>query len=192
MDLNNSSGLVPFFEYYNKFMHNLFFFLKYILGCVLILIGILTLLKLRGIHLQQKMKQGEKDKDQLNIVRIILGMLFLFIGFGILFNFLIYLLIWAFDPLPDPFIFNFLSDIKIINIENFKDVEHLDHEYEKTLYYGIALGSFSFLLELILSIYYFANSNRLIHNPHSALLGIVGGLIGCLFFGFSTCLPLFL
>ncbi len=187
MDYKNPSELVEqYCDIYNDFMLNLFFFLKFILGFVLIFIGLLTLLKLRGIYLQQKLKQEEKENDQLIIVRITLGIVYIFLGVGILSNFLIYLLIWTLDPLPDPFVFKIISTITDLKLED------LDNKYEKTLLYSISLGSFIFLLELILSIYYFTNSNRLIHNPHSALLGIVGGLIGCLVFGFTTCFPLFL
>ena len=80
----------PYCEDYNDFMLNIFMFLKFILGFVLILIGTLTVLKIRGIYLQIRIKQGEKETDQLNTVRIILGMIYLFMGFGIIFNFFIY------------------------------------------------------------------------------------------------------
>ncbi len=88
-------------------------FLKYIFVFIILFIGILTLIRLRGVYRQSRLMGTNKEEDSLTKTRLILGCLYIFLGFGILFNYLTYFLIWVLEPLPDKMIFNFINFISI-------------------------------------------------------------------------------
>jgi len=156
-------------------------------------IGILTLLKLRGIYL--KTRNVEENEDRLKKPRLILGGTYIFLAIGILFNFLTYFLIWALDPIPDRMIFNFINfngDIDPHYMNRIENIEKSKYPHEKTIYYGIAYFSFFSVLNLLLSIWYLINNNRLISNPRKVIGNLLASLTGAILFGFTTFLPLFL
>ena len=103
------SGLENWCILFNKFARVLFLSLKFIFVFIMLSIGILTLLKLRGIYLKTRNNNLEDYEDRLKNPRLILGGSYIFIAIGILFNFLTYFLIWALDPLPDRLIFSFIN-----------------------------------------------------------------------------------
>ncbi|MHA1488580.1 MAG: hypothetical protein ACTSRI_02860 [Promethearchaeota archaeon] len=183
---------------YNNFFMIFFQYVKYIFVFILLFIGLLTLLRLRGIYIQTRLrnlKKTEKEVDQLKKVCLILGIVYIFLAFGILFNFLTYFLIWFFDPLPDKLIYNFIDFHGVIGpqyMNRIKDINNSQYPCEKTFCLAVALGSFSSVLELLLSIWYLIHSNKLINNPKLALEGILGGVIGGIMFGFTTFMPFFL
>ena len=105
---------------------------------MLFTIGILTLLKLRGMYRGQRIKGVEPDEkniDQLKTPRLLVGALYIFCGFGILFNFLTYFLLIILDPLPDRFIFafiNFSGSIDPVLMNRIEDVELAIYPHEQT------------------------------------------------------------
>lgn len=189
------SGLENYCIVFNKFALVLFVYLKFIFVFIMLFVGILTLLKLRGIHLQIRTKDIKDYEDRLKKPRLILGFFYIFFAIGILFNFLTYFLIWALDPLPDRMIFNFLNfsgDIDPLYMNRIEDIEASKYPHEKTIYYCFAICSFINVLNLILSIWYLINNNRVISKPKTVLFNLLGALIGAILFGFTTFLPLFL
>lgn len=188
-------GLEKWCIEFNKFSVVFFIYLKFIFVFIMLSIGMLTLLKLRGIYLQTRKAKIEPDEDKLKTPRLALGSIYIFFAIGILFNYLIYFLIWILDPLPDRMIFNFLdlsSDIDPHYMNRIEDIEKCKFPHEKTIYYCIAYASFFFTLNLILSIWYLINNNKVISNPRKVILNLFFSLTGAIIFGFTTYLPLFL
>jgi len=169
-------------------------YLKYIFVLIILLIGILTLLRLRGVYRQSRLVGTDKKEDTFTKIRLILGSLYIFLAFGILFNYLTYFLIWILEPLPDRLIYNFLdfSDINPFNMNGIKDISMSQYPHEKTIYYCFAFGSLTSVLAILLSLWYLINNNRVITNPRATMAYLFTGVTGGILFGFTTCLPFFL
>lgn len=177
---------------------NIFFLIylsysKYILVIIMLFIGVLTLLKLRGVYFHQRLKTTEelsKESSQIKKVRLILGCVYIIIASGILFNYLTYFLIWILEPLPDGFIF-YLIDVINFNFEAVIGRSIIIREYS-IIYNFIAFWSYNGVLHLILTIWYFVDKSRPLVNPRKTLKNLVLGLAICLFCGFTTFMPYFL
>lgn len=175
-----------FIEVILQFFPTIFIYLKYILSIILLTIGTLTLLRLRGVYLQQRAKGVKHEEDQLKNVRLILGTIYLFLAFGILFNHLIYFLIWISEPFPDGLIFVLIDIYKHpIQAKTGIIVEDLIKIYHPIF----AFLSFVAILHLTLSFYYLINSNRVISNPRAHIISLVSAVAEIVFFGFTACLP---
>ncbi len=159
----------------------------------------MTLLKLREIYMQSRLrtykKKEESDwmKDHLQKPRLILGVFYIIAAFGILFNFLIYFLIWCLDPLPDIFIFDFINfsgriDPKYLN--RIEDINAAKYPHEKTIYYCVAMVSFGAILDVFVSIWYLINDNK--HDAKTKFTLLIGGVTMGMMAGWTTCLPFFL
>ena len=57
-------------------------YLKYIFVFIILFIGILTLIRLRGVYRQSRLMGTNKEEDSLTKTRLILGCLYIFLGFG--------------------------------------------------------------------------------------------------------------
>jgi len=177
---------------------NIFFFIylsysKYILVIIMLFIGILTLLKLRGVYFHQRLKTTEelsKESNQIKKIRLILGCVYIIIASGILFNYLTYFLMWILEPLPDGFIF-YLIDLINFNFEAVIGRSIIISEYSIT-YNFIAFWSYNGVLHLILTLWNFIDKSRPLVNPRKALKNLVLSLAICLFCGFTTFMPYFL
>jgi len=180
---------------FNNFALTFFIYLKYIFVLILIAIGILTLLKLKGIYFRVRTKDIKNNEDRLKNLRLFMGWTYIFFGIGILFNYLIYFLIWALDPLPDRFIFRFLNFSGNIDPEYINRVEDINaskYPHEKTVYYCFAILSFIFTLDLILCVWYLINNNRVISKPRAVIMNLIISVMGVIMFGVTTFLPFFL
>lgn len=189
------SGLENWCEEFNDFALTFFIYLKFIFVLILITIGILTLLKLKGIYLKVRTKELEKKEDRLKNLRLFMGWTYIFLGLGILFNYLIYFLIWALEPLPDRFIFRFLNFHGKINPEHINRIKEINasrYPHEKSIYYCIAIFSFISTLDLILCVWYLINNNRVISKPRIVIMNLIGSVMGVIIFGLTTFLPFFL
>ncbi len=162
-----------------QFFPLLFIVLKYLISFILLSIGILYLLSLKGIFLKKKLYNKYKDND-FNNLRIIIGVTFIILAFGILFNYLIYFFIWLFQyfdgfllVIINFFLGNSDFDIPIVN---------------KLISQGIGLGSFVAILQFILAIFYFLNDRIVLMSSKNASSLIVTSVISILLFGFE-CLP---
>jgi hypothetical protein len=188
------SGLEKWCETFNQFILTLFIFMKFIFVIVLFSLGFLTLFKLRRVYFDIRTKYSESKEDPLKKERLIVGFTYIFMALGFLFNFLTIFLMWMLDPLPDRFIFNFINFNGNINPEymnRIEDIESSKYPHEKTIYYCFALGSFYSFLHLLINLWLILH-NRGVKKPEQAILNVIGGISGCLMFGFTTFMPLFL
>ncbi|MFW9825218.1 MAG: hypothetical protein ACFFE4_19915 [Candidatus Thorarchaeota archaeon] len=188
------AGLEGFCVAFNEFFLIFIQYIKYILVFIILAIGILTLLRLRGIYLQPRLKKVEKDEDTLNKSRLILGTLYLCLGFGILFNYGTYFLIWILDPLPDRLIFSLIefNGIDPLYLNGIKDIKMAQLPHEITIYYCFSFISLISFLDILLSLWYLINNNRIINNPRRTMYFLCTGVISCILFGFTPFLPFFL
>ncbi|TFG02099.1 MAG: hypothetical protein EU539_13385 [Promethearchaeota archaeon] len=171
-----------------------FFYLKWIFVFILIAISALTLCRLRGIYLTERIKEIEKESNQLRRPRFILGLFYLFLAFGIAFNFFIYFMIWINNFLPPPLIFQILDSVNpdFYNLNRIKNYNKSENEFEKSIHLVFALASFEAFLHLILTIWYLVNNNRSISNPRKVIHNLLWSLAASIFFGFLTFTPFFL
>jgi len=204
---NIINNLNPLIEAFNNFMLIFFQFLKYILVFILLMIGILTLLKLRGIYFTSRIRSSEQNeikKTQLDKPRLVLGSIYIILGCGILFNYLTYFLMWILDPLPDRFIFVFINlfDIILSNFGNFYknqiDLSRLTNinlaisPIERTFYLSVAYYSYFSVIHFILTLWYLIDKSRPLVNPRKAIKNLRVSLINCLICGFTTFMPFIL
>ena len=134
----NQFLLETFLNFYNIFLPVIFVSLKYSLGIILVSIGVLFLLNLKGIYFQRKSIQ---KKNNLKKTKLILGSIYIIVGFGIIFDYFIYLLIWIFNP------FKSLILIIVENlIKDFYSLREVIHPF-------IALGSFICFLAFLMRIF---------------------------------------
>jgi len=174
---------------FNKFAIIYFQSIKFIFVLILLMCGISTLLKLRGFYFKSRLISSEDKKDKESLLtkpRLVLGSAYI-----ILACYLIYFLIWVFEPLPDRLIFNFLPliDIDPYISNRISDIHSTIYPHEKTLYYIVAMASFSFTLQLILSIWYFIYKSK---HPRQTMKHLVSSISGVIIFGFTTFMPLML
>ena len=179
---------------FNRFALIFFQYFKYIFVIVLIGCGVLTLLKLRGYYFRSRSFSAKEDsnkKDPFIKPRLIVGAVYIFIGFGILFNYLIYFFIWLLDPLPDRFIFNLISliDIDPFNLNRITDIHSAIYPHEQTFYYIVAMFSFTNTIHSTVSIWYLLNNVR---NPRKTIIWVFSSVPGGIFFGFTTFMPFML
>ena len=162
------------------FFDLIFVFLKFTLVSVLFSIGILVLFRLRGVYLQQRLKGELSSKNMaLRNVRLILGFTYIIIGFGILFNYLTYILIWLFR--------NF-NGILLVSLNSLNKVVSEEYHSNITLFIElfhpiIAILSFVAILQYLMAIFYLINNNRVISNPKKAITLLIISNIEIVFFG---------
>ncbi|MFW9895974.1 MAG: hypothetical protein ACFFD7_09250 [Candidatus Thorarchaeota archaeon] len=194
IDNNIIVGLENFCAAFNQFFLIFIQFLKFMFAFIILTIGILTLLGLRGIYLQPRLRKVEKDEDTLNKSRLILGTLYICLGFGILLNYGTYFLIWILDPLPDRLIYSFITfnGFDPLFLNGIKDINMAQLPHEITIYYCFSFISLTSFLNLLLSLWYFINNNRIINNPRRTMEWLISSVTGCILFGFTPFLPFFL
>lgn len=201
------SNLYFFLEAFNSFLLIFFKFLKYILVFILLMIGILTLLKLRGFYFTSRARSSEQDgikKNELDKPRLVLGCVYIILGCGVLFNYLIYFLMWILDPLPDRFLFILLNLINIplsevdlfpknqIDLRRLTNINLAIAPFEKSFYLLVAYCSYYGVIHLILTIWYLIDKSRPLINPRKAMHNLWFSLGTCLIFGFTTFMPFIL
>ena len=180
----------------NIFFELTFFYLKYVFFSILLIIGIFTLLSLRGRYFLERLRYSTEQKLANNPItkpRLIIGTVYIIIAFGILFNWFTYLLIVILNPLPDRFIFYFINFSDVFDpfsLNRISDINLAQFEYEKTIYYIFGAISFLGLLNIIISIWQLVNKGG--KDARKSIIMLIGGIICEMFVGFTTCLPLFL
>ena len=190
------SGLEAWCVAFNEFALIFFRYMKYILFFILFLIGILTLLKLRGHYTLDKIGNGEKEFTDINKLRkprLFLGSIYIALAFGILFNWLTLAMIFVLEPLPDRLIFNFINFHDIIDpytMNRIMDISASIYPHEQTIYYCVAMGSFIAITDVIIAIWYLVN--RVPFNPKMGFSLLIGGVTAGILLGFTTSLPFFL
>ena len=202
MEISNLNDIIidiiNFFEnfciIYNQYAQVCFIIFKYLFVIVLIGCGVLTLLRARGIYFKVRAFSSEKEEKKTDLLtkpRLIVGTVYIVVGFGILFNYLTYFLIWLLDPLPDRFIFSFISliDIDPYAINRITDIHLAIYPHEKTLYYIIAMSSFGSTVHFTLTIWYFLSKPK---NLRKVVINAFIVVPECVFFGFTTFMPFML
>ena len=179
---------------FNSFALIFFQYFKYIFVIVLIGCGVLILLKLRGYYFRSRSFSAKGDsnkKDPFIKPRLVVGAVYIFIGFGILFNYLIYFFIWLLEPLPDRLIFNLISliDINPFNLNRITDIHSAIYPHEQACYYIVAMLSFTSTIHSTVAIWYFINNVR---NPRKTIKWVFSSVPGGIFFGFTTFMPFML
>ncbi len=179
----------------NSFIELLFGYLKYVFFGILLIIGILTLLSLRGKYFLERIRYSKEQKladNPMTKPRLILGSLYIVFAFGILLDWFTYFLLVVLDPLPDRFIFNFITLLGIdpFALNSFSDISKAVYPYEKTIYYGVAIVSFMALLTITVSLWQIINKEGTV--TKKSIVSLMGGITAGLLAGFTTCFPLFL
>ena len=180
---------------FNSFVELLFGYFKYIFFGILLIIGILTLLSLRGTYFLERIRYSKEEKLKDNPMtkpRLILGTCYIIISFGILFDWFIYFLIVVLDPLPDRLIFNFIQlpdTINLFDLNRISDISQAIYPYEKTIYYIVALFSLGAILDITINIGQIINARK---STRKYFFFLIGGIVDGILTGFTTCLPLFL
>ena len=180
----------------NSFIELFFGYMKYIFFGILLIIGIFTLLSLRGKFFLERIrysKEKELADNPMTKPRLILGTLYILFAFGILLDWFTFFLLAVLDPLPDRLIFNFISFSGIVNpfaLNNVSEISKTTYPYEKTIYYGVAIVSFMALLTITISLWQIINKEGA--KIKRAFVSLMSGIVTGLLTGFTTCLPLFL
>jgi hypothetical protein len=189
-------GIERLCESFNRFAVAFFWYMKFIFVFILFVVGIFTFAKMRGLYRVEKTKLSKKDAQGDNLLRkprLILGTLYICMGFGILFNYFTYFLIIILDPLPDRFLFdfvNFSGDIDQNAMNRIEDINAAKYPHERSIYYLIAIASLGAILDVVISIAYIINSGG--QNHRKTLSQLMGGIILGMLAGWTTCLPLLL
>ena len=163
---------------------------------ILFLLGIFTLLRLRGIYFTMKVRENvtaSNVRPPLDKLRIFLGAFYIIFATGILFNFLTYLLYWVLEPIPDKILMDLLVGtgfFDVSQVERFFNVSVPINEFEEIIFYIIALLSFVAFLNVVLSIWIIVYQGR--QAARQALELLFSGLILGILLGFNTFMPLFM
>ena len=170
--------------FFINFFPVLFLILKFVIVFILLALGILYLLSLKGIFLKRKLLNLKDDDNDFNNLRIVLGVGFIILSFGFLFNYLIYFFIWLFQS------FDGFLIIGINVIESFiSEISGLDLVIFNTIIEKlIALCSFVAIFQMILASFYFINNRIVLVDSKKATTLIISSVIQVLLFGFE-CLP---
>ena len=179
---------------FNQYALVYFTIFKYLFVFLLIGCGVLTLLKARRIYFRSRAFSSAKDEnktDSLTKPRLIVGTAYIVVGSGILFNYLIYFLIWILDPLPDRLIYSFIDliDIDPYAINRITDISSAIYPHEKSIYYIFSMFSFGHTVHFTLSIWYLQFE---IKNPRKTIIHLFAAVSGCILFGFTTFMPFML
>ncbi|TFG17249.1 MAG: hypothetical protein EU531_03895 [Promethearchaeota archaeon] len=169
---------------YLDFFPKLFLILKFFLVIILFSLGVLYLLSLKGNYLRKKLLKIEDETNDFNNISIILGIVFIMIAFGVLFNYLIYFFIWVFQYY-DGFILISLSLFEDFMVKNFGLNITV---FNDTITPLIALGSFISILQIIFVLFYFTNNRFVVIRPKKSIVILTTSVIQIFLFGFE-CLP---
>jgi len=187
-------GLEDFCLSINEFFLTFFGYMKYLFAIILMILGVLTLLRYRGIYLHQRFRnktyKNEELKEKLKKSHVFVGILYFFMGFGMLFNYLIYILIWVLDPLPDRFFFDFINVgniIKPYDMLRISNIELALAPHEATIFLSVAFISFLSLLQISVCIWFICKGSLL--HPNYVYTILIAGVMEGILAGFTTCLP---
>jgi len=164
---------------YNLFFSILLIILKYSLVVILIFYGVLFLLRLRVIYSKHYNIAFKKSNRGLKIIWLILGFIYINLGFGILFDYLIYLLIFISKPFKGFILFTIEQIIEDFDL------------LKAFLTPLIALISALAISQCFLGLYYFTNNKHVINKSHKSSYVLIYSVLEIMLFGFE-CLPYFL
>ncbi|MHA1104354.1 MAG: hypothetical protein ACTSPN_01400 [Promethearchaeota archaeon] len=172
------------FDFLISYIPLIFFFLKYTFVIVLFIIGLLILLRLRGIYFHHRIKDPGNSNKVMNNLRLVLGCTYMILAFGILFNYLTYFLIWLCQDFNGLLLIFLNYVVSTLPIEISKYLINIEYY----IYPIIALCSFFSILQYVMSIFYLVNNNRVISSPKKTVILLASSLFQIIGFGFA-CLP---
>ena len=184
--------IIDFLNVFNNFLILFLQYMKYIFAFILLLLGMVTLLSLRKLYFDKKLVNANVNEDFLRKCRLVVGSVYIIMGSGILFNYLIYFLILILEPLPDQIVQSFIIDSIKSYFKDMNYQEYVLYMFDKCLSNAFAVGSFMALLNLFICFWYLFH-NKILKNPRDTLIfWLIPSVALGILFGFSTCLPLLL
>lgn len=187
------ASLNSFCKLINDFAVIFFLSMKFIFAFMMLVIGALTLVKLRGIYKMERtgIKSEKKSESQLRKPRLVLGIIYIIMGIGILTGYFTSFLIWILEPIPDRFLFSFINFHGEFNpnaLNRIVDINKAIYEYEKTIYYAVAVVSLVAIMNVVLSVWYLINDNN--RDPKKKITCLLSGIVMGMLVGWTPCLPL--
>jgi len=174
-------GIEEYFVTINFILEVVFGYLKYILGGILLIIGVLTLFSLRGRYFLERLRYNQEEDlahNPLTKPRLAIGIFYIIFATGIIFDWFTYFLIIVLDPLPDRFIFVYFQFIGIedpFGVNFLSDISQTIMTIEKTIYYLGAIGSFIALLAIVISIWQMSVRDKI--NEIKTITTLISGLL---------------
>ncbi|MBD3195674.1 MAG: hypothetical protein GF317_11490, partial [Candidatus Lokiarchaeota archaeon] len=187
-------GLENLCEVINGFFILFFSYVKYIFAIILLIIGLMTLFRQRGIYKLERLRTHSKNlmeqsvKDKLKQTHVILGMIYICMSLGIIFKYFTICLMWILEPLPDGFIFSFINFFEGINpeyIERLSDLDAALYPHEKTVFFVLAFFSFTSLIQIFVSVWTIINNGNRMGNPKMVYTLLFTGLVEGMLAGFT-------
>ena len=184
------------FEWFNGISSVFFSALKYVLFFLLLIMSLLALLKFKKNYAIFKLNFNNtslEDKFMLKRKQLIIGVIYLVLGFGILLDFLTYFLLIILDPIPDRFAFDLLNYIGAFNpwaLNGVIDTSSFGSPIETTVFYTFTLVSLICFTDILVSIWLIITEN-IVHIKKAFFSLFFGVFLGFLV-GFTTFLPLIL
>ena len=164
---------------YDLFFSMLLIILKYSLAGILILYGVLFLMRLRNIYSKHHNLDFKKNNSRLKKIWFILGFIYIILGFGISFDYLIYLLIFISKP--------FKGFILFVIEQIIEDNDLLKAFLTPIIAFVSALA----ISQCFLGLYYCTNNKYIINKHHKSSYVLIYSVLEIMLFGFE-CLPYFL
>ena len=153
--------------------------MKYFFSITLLLLGFITLIY--SIKIYQKNDRHLRE-DLFEKHKVLLGFIYMIMGFGILFNFLLYPILWF---LPEGFISLLINSFfQYYNPEN----TYLDTIWNIMQKNIFPILSFMALMNLTFSFYYYINKN-LNYNPRRNTYWLISSIATGMLVGFSDSIP---
>ena len=184
------------FEWFNGISSVFFSALKYVLFFLLLIMSLLALLKFKknlAIFKLNFNNTSLEDKFMLKRKQLIIGVIYLVLGFGILLDFLTYFLLIILDPIPDRFAFDLLNYIGAFNpwaLNGVIDTSSFGSPIETTVFYAFNLVSLICFTDILVSVWLIITEN-IVHIKKAFFSLFMGVFLGFLV-GFTTFLPLLL
>ena len=138
------------------------------------------------------MNKDSPETNSLYRPRLILGVAYIVLASGILFNWFTYFLMIVLDPLPDRSIFSFINfnnDIDPLVMNRIMDINSAIYPHEQIIYYCVSLASFGAIIDIMISIWYLVNTVPF--NPKFIFTLLIGGITTGMLTRFTTCLRFF-
>jgi len=184
------------FEWFNDISSVFFSALNYILFLLLIIMGFLALLKFKKNYAIFKLNVNEKSLEEkyvLKMKQLIIGIAYLVIAFGILFDYITYFMLIVLEPIPDRFALEFLNYAGVFNpwaLNGVIDTCSFASPMEMTVFYAFTFASFICFVEVLVSIWLIITEN-IIHIK-KVFLNLFAWIFMGFLVGFTTFLPLLL
>ena len=158
--------------------------------------SILTLLRYKKNYTIFKLNAAGKNLPEgfsLKKKQLVGGIVYMILAFGILFNFMTFLTLIVFDPIPDRFALQILNWAGLFNpwaLDGAIVVSNFGSAIEMMVYYAFTVASLICFVEVLVSVWLIISEN-IIHIK-KVFLHLFAWIFMGFLFGFTTFLPLLL